>query len=277
MVDVGDCDGRLNKDGIGSAYRVAKTAAVTALFKGISDKDFRQGYWPLCRAIRTDNRYGRIIFDFVAVVKKSRLLTRAVMRMARSETNKSPKDRRMSRVLWDMFTGSAPYREVFISCLHPGFWGRFILRAFVDPGPARETNRSEEETMDNTGIGKDYRSGEVIFRQGEIGDSMYVIQSGQVEVIQTKEGKEVRLAVLGEKDIFGEMALFQKETRSATVRALTNVRALTVDRRIFLRRVHEDPSFVFGVLQKMSQRIRDLDGQLTHLKAEYVDKSTSVS
>ncbi|MFC1995247.1 hypothetical protein ACFLVK_02440, partial [Chloroflexota bacterium] len=43
------------------------------------------------------------------------------------------------------------------------------------------------------------------------------------------------------------MAIFQKERRSATVRALTDVRVLTVDKRIFLRRVHEDPSFVFGI------------------------------
>ncbi len=122
--------------------------------------------------------------------------------------------------------------------------------------------------MDNTELGKEYRAGEVIVRQGEIGDSMYVIQSGQAEVIQSKEGKDVRLAILKEKDIFGEMALFQKETRSATVRALTNVRALTVDRRIFLRRVHEDPSFVFEVLSKMSNRIRDLNTELVKMKSE---------
>jgi CRP-like cAMP-binding protein len=147
----------------------------------------------------------------------------------------------------------------------------------VDPGSAREINRSKEERMDSRELGKDYRAGEVVFHQGEIGDSMYVIQSGQVEVIQTREEKEVRLAVLGEKDIFGEMGLFQKEVRSATVRALTNVRALTVDRRIFLRRVHEDPSFVFEVLLKMSQRIRNLDSEITRLKAECAFKLISVA
>ena len=96
---------------------------------------------------------------------------------------------------------------------------------------------------------------------------MYVIQSGQAEVIHSKEGQEVRLAVLSEGDIFGEMAIFQKELRSATVRALTDVRVLTVDKRIFLRRVHEDPSFVFPILQKMSQRIRVLNEEMVRMKA----------
>jgi CRP/FNR family transcriptional regulator len=115
-------------------------------------------------------------------------------------------------------------------------------------------------------LGKDYHVGEIIVHQGEIGDCMYVIQAGRAEVIQSNEGQEVRLAVLGEGDIFGEMAIFQKERRSATVRALTDVSVLTVDRRILLRRVHEDPSFVFAILQKMSQRIRDLNQALVHGK-----------
>ena len=122
--------------------------------------------------------------------------------------------------------------------------------------------------MESSVLGKEYRAGETIIHEGEIGDCMYVIRSGQAEVIQSKEGHEVILAVLGENDIFGEMALFQKEVRSATVRALTDVRALTVDKRIFLRRVHEDPSFVFDILQKMSQRIRDLDAELTQIKTQ---------
>ncbi len=95
---------------------------------------------------------------------------------------------------------------------------------------------------------------------------MYVIQSGQAEVIHSKDDQEVRLAVLGKGDIFGEMAIFQKEVRSATVRALTDVQVLTVDKRIFLRRVHEDPSFVFTILQKMSQRIRGLNEDLVQMK-----------
>jgi len=61
--------------------------------------------------------------------------------------------------------------------------------------------------MATGGLGKVYGDGEEIVRQGETGDCMYVIQTGQTEAIQGKEGKEVRLAVLVEGDVFGEMAL----------------------------------------------------------------------
>ena len=264
VILLGDCGmTRLNKDGIGSAYRVAKVAAVTALFRGISSDDFREGYWPVCRAISRDNQYGRIIYEVVHLIKKNRFLTRAVMRMARGEQSKSSRQRRMSRVLWDMFTGSAPYRDVFFRCLHPAFWSRLIWSIFVNSNHVSPVENKEEGAMDASTLGRHYRPGEVIVRQWETGDCMYVIQSGKAEVIQSKDGHEVQLAVLGEKDIFGEMAIFQKETRSATVRALTDLRVLTVDKRIFLRRVHEDPSFVFPILQKMSQRIRHLDAELT--------------
>lgn len=115
------------------------------------------------------------------------------------------------------------------------------------------------------GLGKVYRDGEEIVRQGETGDCMYVIQTGQAEAIQGKEGKEVRLAVLGEGDVFGEMALFERMPRSATVRALGEVRVLTIDKKTFLRQVHEDPSLAFRILQKMSYRIRELDTELFRL------------
>jgi CRP-like cAMP-binding protein len=116
------------------------------------------------------------------------------------------------------------------------------------------------------GLGKIYRDGEEIVRQGGVGDCMYIIQTGQAEAIQGKEGKEVRLAVLGEGDVFGEMALFERKPRSATVRALGEVRVLTIDKKTFLRRVHEDPSLAFRILQKMSWRIRELDNEMVRIK-----------
>ncbi|OGO39857.1 MAG: hypothetical protein A2147_04450 [Chloroflexi bacterium RBG_16_57_8] len=272
VVLLGDCGmARLNKDGIGSAYRVAKVAAITALFRGVSAGDFGKGYWPVCRTIVADNRYGRLIFKVVDVIKKSRLLTRAVMRMAREEQRKAGRQRWMSMVLWDMFTGSSPYREVFMRCLHPAFWGRLLghIGASMLPsrGPVSEPVRGQEDNMDTSSLGRDYRTGDVIVREGEIGDCMYVILSGQAEVMRSTDGEDVRLAVLGKGDIVGEMSIFQKERRSATVRALTDMRIMTVDRKIFLKRVHEDPSFVFPILQKMSQRIRDLNAELAQLKS----------
>ncbi|MBP1727359.1 MAG: Cyclic nucleotide-binding domain, partial [Deltaproteobacteria bacterium] len=58
--------------------------------------------------------------------------------------------------------------------------------------------------METGALGKVYRDGEVIVREGEVGNCMYVIQAGQAEVLAEKEGREVRLRVMGEGDIFGE-------------------------------------------------------------------------
>ena len=122
--------------------------------------------------------------------------------------------------------------------------------------------------METAVLGKVYQGGEVIIRQGELGDCMYVIQAGQVEVIQQKDGQDIRLAVLSEGDFFGEMALFEHVVRSATVRSMGDVRVLTVDKKAFLSRIHEDPSLAFRIVQQMSHRIRELNAELTRLKTK---------
>jgi len=121
--------------------------------------------------------------------------------------------------------------------------------------------------METGALGKTYPDGALIFRQGEAGDCMYVIQAGHVDVLHEREGQEVLLTTLGAGDIFGEIAIFRQEARSATVRARGEARVLTLDKRAFLRRVHEDPSLAYRILQKMSNRIRELSTELAQLKA----------
>lgn len=116
--------------------------------------------------------------------------------------------------------------------------------------------------MTEGALGKLYQDGETIVQQGERGKTMYVIQQGQAEVLLEKGNTLVPVAVLGEGDFFGEMALFDEEVRSATVRAKGPVRALTLEKRNFLGRIHEDPSLAFRMLEKMSQRIRGLNAEL---------------
>ncbi len=117
---------RLNKDGIGAAYRTAKAAAVTAIFEGISAEDFRRHYWPTCQAISSDNKFGKVIFAITGQIQKRRFARRGVLRTVSREQQKESDSRRMSMVFWDTFTGSAPYRDVFLRTLHPSFLGRFL-------------------------------------------------------------------------------------------------------------------------------------------------------
>src|SRR5512143_4269462 len=108
-------------------------------------------------------------------------------------------------------------------------------------------------------LGKQYRDGEYVVHQGEEGDCMYVVQSGEVEVIRRSTGREFCLAVLGPGEFFGEMALVERDVRTASVRALGDASVLTLDKSSFLRQVHQDPSLAFRLLEKLSHRIRDLN------------------
>ena len=117
-------------------------------------------------------------------------------------------------------------------------------------------------------LGKEYFGGETIVQQGDTGDCMFVVQSGQVEVVQKVEGGEQRLAVLDTGDFFGEMALFEREVRSATVRALSDARVLKIDKKTLLRRIKEDPLLAVNLLQTMSGRIRELNVGLAHAGAK---------
>ena len=116
-------------------------------------------------------------------------------------------------------------------------------------------------------LGKVFKDGETIVKQGDVGDSMYVIQEGKAEVIQVRDGQECRVGVLGKDDFFGEMSIFERETRSATVRAKGDVRVITVDKKTLLSRISQDPSMAFRMLQKMSSRIRTMNDSLTFIKA----------
>lgn len=122
--------------------------------------------------------------------------------------------------------------------------------------------------MTTGALGMVYHDGETIVRQGEMGDSMFVIQQGSVEVLREEAGRTVRLRELGPGELFGEMALCENTLRSATVRAVGEARVLTVDKRTFLCRVQEDPSLAFRVLQTMSARIRSLDAEVARLREQ---------
>ena len=118
-------------------------------------------------------------------------------------------------------------------------------------------------------LGRLYKDGDVIVRQGEAGDCMYVIQEGRVQVFVEKDGKEVLLRKPSAGEVFiGEMGIFEKQVRSATVRARGEARVLTLDKKQFLRRIQEDPSLVFLLVQNMSRRIRDLTIEVSRLRGE---------
>lgn len=121
--------------------------------------------------------------------------------------------------------------------------------------------------MNDGALGKVYNAGEIVVRQGDAGDCLFVVLDGQVEVVAERNGAETRLRVAGKDELIGEMALFERASRSATVRALGQARILTLDRKNFLRRMNEDPSLAFRIVETMCRRVRELSEEVVRLKS----------
>ena len=117
-------------------------------------------------------------------------------------------------------------------------------------------------------LGRTYQDGEVVVRQGEEGDCLFVVQEGQLEVVRQEQGKETLIRMVGKDELFGEMAVFERQLRSATVRAKGAARVLTLDKKNFLRRVNEDPSLAFRIVETMSRRVRELSAQVVELRRQ---------
>ncbi len=121
--------------------------------------------------------------------------------------------------------------------------------------------------MESGALGTVFEDGDIIVKQGDSGDCMYVIQEGKVRIFIEKEDQSTLITELKEGDFFGEMAIFEKEVRSATVCSFGKSRLITVDKKNFLRRIHADPALVFRMVKIMSHRLRELNEKFAKLKA----------
>jgi len=145
IVMVGDSGiTRLYKDGIGAAFRTGKAAATAAVFHGVSSEDFAKHYWPACKRIVNDNRVGKVMFATNAIMKNSRLTRQAMLTMAQREQAKAEAKPHMSSLLWNMFTGSAPYVEMFRGTLHPGFIYNLLLSVAAGLRPNKKTHEKRK-------------------------------------------------------------------------------------------------------------------------------------
>jgi CRP-like cAMP-binding protein len=118
-------------------------------------------------------------------------------------------------------------------------------------------------------------AGETVMREGDISREMFVVLGGELEVVkQSRAGHDVRVALIGPGDWFGEMSILDVQPRSATVRALapTLLRITTehVERLLYRRDVKAYAILVMNVARELSRRLRVADG----LVAQFV---TSVS
>ena len=96
------------------------------------------------------------------------------------------------------------------------------------------------------------KAGDTIFAEGDPGDRMFVVRSGEVEIF--KSGRVVE--TIGTGGMFGEMALIDGSDRSATARAKSDCELVPVDQKTFLVLVHEMPYFALNVMRMLANRLR---------------------
>ena len=111
-------------------------------------------------------------------------------------------------------------------------------------------------------FGKDFPKGTVLFREGELGRDMFIIQKGKVQVRKKVGTTEKVLAELSDGEFFGEMALLMGMDRSATVEVMEDSKILVVSPDTFESLLKGNIEIALKMLKKMASRLRALDERL---------------
>jgi CRP/FNR family cyclic AMP-dependent transcriptional regulator len=111
----------------------------------------------------------------------------------------------------------------------------------------------------------DCKAGTSLFRAGDKGDAMYLIERGKVRIcVRTTNGREMTLAELERGDFFGEMALFDGQRRSADALVAEDARLAVLSREHFLSFMRSNPDVALEMLTAMANRLRHTDELLRH-------------
>ena len=109
---------------------------------------------------------------------------------------------------------------------------------------------------------KTFEPGEKIVEEGHTGNGLYIIMSGQVEVVKGLGTENARvLATRGPEEVFGEMALLGEWPRTASVIAVDQVECLGLDRWVFLTQLERQPQLGIKMLQILAERLRVSDAR----------------
>jgi len=100
-----------------------------------------------------------------------------------------------------------------------------------------------------------YRAGERLFEKGDDGDAAFIIRKGEVDVLVPTEAGETSVAVLGEKEIFGEMAVLCDQPRSTAISAKTDLVTLRLDRSVIMKLLAEFPDIALEMIRVLADRL----------------------
>jgi CRP/FNR family transcriptional regulator, cyclic AMP receptor protein len=108
-------------------------------------------------------------------------------------------------------------------------------------------------------FGREYPPGEVLFREGEAGEVMFVIQSGAVRISKTISGMDKVLAVLGPGEFLGEMAILNGRPRSATATVVEPTRCLLIEAKTLESMVARNAEIALRLIKKLAKRLDSAD------------------
>ena len=114
------------------------------------------------------------------------------------------------------------------------------------------------ESVSSSAQYEQFAAGQTIFTQGQPGDKMYVVKEGDVELLIN--GKPIMTVTKG--GLFGEMALIDPDTRSATAIAQTDCVLIAIDEPQFKKLIQTTPKFALEVMKVMAQRLRHMDTEV---------------
>ena len=123
---------------------------------------------------------------------------------------------------------------------------------------------------------KNFKAGEIIFREGEKQNWMYIVLWGQVDLYADYDGNKKYLTTLGNEDFFGEMGMIEGEPRSATAVANTDTTLILIDEDNFAEYFKDYPVKAHMILQSTSRRIRELSNDYLEACRALVAYQTAV-
>jgi CRP/FNR family cyclic AMP-dependent transcriptional regulator len=108
-------------------------------------------------------------------------------------------------------------------------------------------------------FGRDFRAGEVLFREGESGAEMFVIQSGIVRITKNVRGEERTLATLGRGEFIGEMAILNQKPRTATGTVVEDAKMLVIGAKTLQAMIANNSEIALRLIKKLARRLDSAD------------------
>lgn len=113
--------------------------------------------------------------------------------------------------------------------------------------------------------GQTIEAGRVLFKEGDTGDTMYIIQKGRIKITKRVNNVDKILMVLGKGDFFGEMAIIRQTPRTATATAIDTCELLTFNRNGFVSMIAKNSSIAMNIIEKLCLRLEKADNQIRDL------------